>query len=60
MASGQGSHWLIEIPTFVRLCVTRPPEVCVNLVFKHIHVAFTQYVDNLFHSFIVIFECIAL
>ena len=21
------------------LCVTRPPEICVNLVFKHIHAA---------------------
>ena len=37
MASGQGSHWLVESPTFVNLCVTCPPEICVNFVFKHIH-----------------------
>ena len=37
MASGQGSHWLIESPTYFHLCVTRCPEICVNLVFKHIH-----------------------
>ena len=35
MASGQGSHWLIESPT-VHLLIARPPEICVNLVFKHI------------------------
>ena len=34
------------------LCVIRPPEICVNLVFKHIH-AVTQSVDNLFHLLIV-------
>ena len=39
MASGQGSHWLIESPTIFYQCVTRPPEICVNLVFKHIHAA---------------------
>ena len=38
MTSGQGSHWLIESPAMYHLCVTRPPEICVNLVFKHIHV----------------------
>ena len=39
MTSGQGSHWLIESPNFFHLCVTRSPEICVNLVFKHIHAA---------------------
>ena len=38
------------------LCVIRPPEICVNLVFKHIHAAVTQSVDNLFRSFIVLNE----
>ena len=38
-ASGQGSHWHMESPKFFHLHVTRPPEICVNLVFKHIHAA---------------------
>ena len=38
MASGQGSHWLIKSPTFF-ICVILLPEVCVNLVLKHIHAA---------------------
>ena len=43
MASGQeGSHWLIESPTLVHLRVTRPSEISVNFVFKHIH-AFIIY-----------------
>ena len=28
MASGQGSHWLIESLKCFHLCVTRPPEMC--------------------------------
>ena len=47
MASEQGSHCY--------LCVTRPPKMCVNIVFKHIHAA-TQSVDNLLHSLIVLCE----
>ena len=39
MASGQGSHGLIKSPTLVDLHVTRPPEIFVNFVFKHIHAA---------------------
>ena len=39
MASGQGSHWLIKSPKCCHLCVTRPPEICVNLVLKHSHAA---------------------
>ena len=39
MASGQGSHWLIKSPAIFHLCVTCPPEICVNFVFKHIHAA---------------------
>ena len=39
MASGQGSHWFIESPTLFHVCVTHLPEVCVKLVFKHIHAA---------------------
>ena len=39
------------------LRVTRAPEICVNLVFKHIPAAaVTQSVDNLFHSFIALCE----
>ena len=37
-ASGQGSCWLIESPTLL-ICVICPPEICVNLDFKHIHIA---------------------
>ena len=42
----------------VHLLITRPPEICVYLVFKHIHAVFKhiQSVDNLFHSFIVLCE----
>ena len=39
MARGQGNKWLIDSPKCFHLCVTRPPEICVNLVFKHIHAA---------------------
>ena len=40
----------------VHLRVTHPSEICVNLVFKHIHAASSYtIVDNLFHSFI--FHC---
>ena len=56
MASGQGSHWLIESPTIFNLFVTDPPEICVNLVFKHTLLAVTQSVDNVFHSMIVLSE----
>ena len=37
IASGQGRHWLFESPTIFHLFVTRPPEICANFVFKHIH-----------------------
>ena len=55
MASGQGSHWFIESPTIFHLCVTRPSEMFVNFVFKHIHTASIcticrKSVDNLFHK----------
>ena len=41
----------------VHLLITRPPEICVNLIFKHIHAASSYTsVDNLFHSFIVLCE----
>ena len=33
--------FVIESPGNVHLRVTRPPDICVNLVFKHIHVADT-------------------
>ena len=48
MVSGQGSHWLIESPTVVHLCVNHPPEIFVNLVFKHIHAAsiYITYTHN--------------
>ena len=39
MASRQRSHWLIGSPKFFHLCATYLPEICVNLVFKHIHAA---------------------
>ena len=55
MASGQGSHWLTESAKLFNLCVISPPEICVNLLFIHIHTA-PQSVDNLFHSLIVLCE----
>ena len=54
MASGQGSHWFIESPEMFHLCVTRPPEICVNLVFKYIHAASISTICK-FHSFIEYF-----
>ena len=57
MASGQGSHWHIESPFFSHLFVTRPPEICVNLVLNiFMLLAVTQSVDNVFHSFMVLCE----
>ena len=46
MTIGQGSSWFIESPSFVHLCVNRPPKICVNLVLKHIHAAsiYTVYI----------------
>ena len=38
------------------ICVTRPPEICVNLVLNTFTLAITQSVDNLFHSLIVLCE----
>ena len=37
LASGQGSHWLIESPTIFHLCVIRPPEIFIDFIFKHVH-----------------------
>ena len=52
MASGQGNHWLTGSPTSI--C---PPEICVNLVLNiFMMLAFTQSLDNLFYSFIVLYE----
>ena len=39
IASGQSSHWLIDSPTILNLCVTRPSETFISFVFKHIHAA---------------------
>ena len=57
MASRQGSHWLTESPTVVPLCVTRPSEIFVKF-FSNLFMllAFTQSVDNVFSSFIVLSE----
>ena len=57
VASEQGTHWLIQSPTLFSMC-DPPPAICVNLVFNHIRAAraVTQYVDNLFHSFIDLCE----
>ena len=55
MGSGQGRHWFIESPKMFHLRVTRPPDLFVDFVFKHIH-AGTIYTIcwYLFHSFIVL------
>ena len=43
----------VDKEAIFNICVIRPPETCVNLVFKHILylLVATQSVDNLFHSF---------
>ena len=43
-AKGPGGKWTRKPLAYresisVRLCVTHPPEICVQLVFKHIHTA---------------------
>ena len=46
-------HWLIVSRTLFHLCVTRPPEICVNFVFKHIHAASIYTMCRyMFHSFL--------
>ena len=37
MASGQGSHWFVDSPAIICLCLIRPFEIFVNFVLKHIH-----------------------
>ena len=54
MASGQGSHWLIESPTTSHLCVARPYQISVNYIFKHIHTTsintiIWQFVPFIYH-----------
>ena len=59
MPSGKGSSWFIESPNIFHLRVTRPPEICVNLVFNlniFMLLAVTQSIDNLVHSYIVLCE----
>ena len=57
MSSGQGRHWLVESPTWFLICVTCPPDIYVNLVLNIFTLqAVTQYVKNVFHSFIVLCE----
>ena len=34
------------------LCVIRPPEICVNLVFKHIHAASSYTICRSFVPFV--------
>ena len=43
MASGQGSHWLIESTALFHLCITNSPDICVN------HVPLALYVSTMFH-----------
>ena len=59
MTSEEGSHWLIESPTMFHILITRPPEICVNLVFKHIHATISYFlVSNLLiWSFINVTPC---
>ena len=57
MASGQGSHWLNEIPTIIHLRVTAHLRYVSNL-FLNIFtmIGFTQYIATLFHSFCALCE----
>ena len=52
---GKWTRKLTESPTFFHVCVTSPPDICVNLVFEHIQAA-SKSVNNLFQSFIVLCE----
>ena len=52
MASGQRSHWLVESLKMFNICVIRPPEICVNLVFKHIHGASSYTMCRQFIPFV--------
>ena len=59
MASGQGSHWLIESPTIFSsmctFCVARPYQIYVNYILNIFTLlALTQSFGSLFHSFITL------
>ena len=57
MASRQGSHWFIESPTIIHLCVKHTSEKFVNFALNiMMPLAYTQSEDNLFHSCIVLYE----
>ena len=51
MASGQGSQWLIEIPTILRQCVTP--------LLRYLPLLFLTICRYLFHLFTVLFENIS-
>ena len=58
MASGQGSHWLIENPTiFSSMCSSPLSDIC-QFYFLNIFtlLALTQSFGSLFHSFITLCE----
>ena len=54
MASGQGSHWLIESPKLLSSMCSRPYQISVNSIFKHIHTTsintiIWQFVPFIYH-----------
>ena len=54
MASGQGSHWLIESPKMFSSMRSRPYQISVNSIFKHIHTTsintiIWQFVPFIYH-----------
>ena len=54
MASGQGSHWLIESPQLYHLSVACPYQISVDSIFKHIHTTsintiIWQFVPFIYH-----------
>ena len=50
MASGQGSHWLIESPTIFSSMCSPPYQISVNSIFKHIHTTSINTVITIFYS----------
>ena len=57
MANGQGSHWRTENPAIFSICIVCSYEISVSSVLNIFTLlAFTQSVDNSFHSFIILCE----
>ena len=62
MASGQGSHWLIEstmLLSSIHRCISRPYQISADFIlniFTLLTLTLTQSVDSLFHSVNILCE----